>query len=78
MEHLLVPIITTILSVIIGVAGYMMRNIFTRLNDLEKFPAVTEAEVRQIISDKVDPIKEDVSEIRKTVDYIFSLILTKK
>lgn len=61
-------------SIVIGTIGYMMRNIFQRLSELEKFPAVTEPEVRQIISDKVDPIKEDIHEIRKTIDHIFTLV----
>lgn len=77
-EQLIIPVAMTIGSILIGSLGYMIKNIYTRINDLEKFPAVTEQQVRQIISDKIDPVKEDVSEIRKTLDYIFNLIYTPK
>ncbi len=76
MEPYIIPVGMTIGSILIGSVGYMMRNIFTRLAALEKFPAVTEHQVRQVIADKVDPVREDVHEIRKSVDYILNLFYT--
>jgi hypothetical protein len=53
---------------------FMVKNVFSRLRDLESRISVTEPQIRQIISDKTDPIKEDVSEIRKSLAHILSLI----
>lgn len=81
MDNVIVPVVMTVSSVVVGTVGYMIRNIFQRLSELERVHAVTEPQVRQIISDKIDPVKEDVTEIRKTLDYIFNLIynnLTKQ
>lgn len=85
MMDYIIPIGLAIGSAIIGSIGYMIRNIFQRITALEKFPAVTENQVRCIVSDKVDPVKEDVSEIRKStdylltrIDYLLSLIYTSK
>lgn len=78
LDTLVIPIIVTLSPVLIGGIGYMIKNVFTRLHNLEKSSAVTEQQVRQLLADKVDPVKEDISEIRKTLDYIFQYFLTPK
>lgn len=76
-ESFLVPIIGAILSISVGVVGYIMKNILRRLESLERVQAMTDPQVRQLISDKLDPIKEDLSEIKQKLDYIFDLLFSK-
>ena len=78
MEGFLIPVGMTIGSILVGSVGYMIRNILTRLTALEKLPMVTEPQVRQIIADKIDPVREDVHEIRKSVDYILNLFYNSR
>lgn len=76
-ESFLFPIIGAILSISVGVVGYIMKNILRRLESLERVQAMTDPQVRQLISDKLDPIKEDLSEIKQKLDYIFDLLFSK-
>ena len=77
MEYL-IPGVMLSGSILIGSVGYMIRNILTRLSALEKLPMVTEPQVRQILADKIDPVREDVHEIRKSMDYILNLFYNSK
>ncbi len=56
-----------------------MERIEQRLTKLEEKVSsqVTEPELRQILSDKLDPLKEDISEVRKQAEKITDLLLNK-
>lgn len=69
-----IPVGAAFLSLVLGSVGYMIKNVFNRIAELEKRPAVTESQVRQLLADKIDPVKEDVSETRKSIDYLLNLI----
>lgn len=62
------------------VAGYVMKSHLDRIQDLEKRvdTAIDETEVRTIIADKIDPIKEDIQEIKQTLNHILGVLLDKK
>jgi len=71
-------IIVFVGSAISGIVGFMIKDVYRRLTSLEKSGSVTEPQVRQIIADKVDPIKEDLSEIKSKLDYLFNLFYSSK
>jgi uncharacterized protein YoxC len=70
---IVVPIVLTVL-------GYLMKTHLDRIQELEKRVDLTinEAEIRGIINDKIDPIKEDISEIKATLNHILTAILDKR
>jgi len=45
-----------------------------RVTRLETSDRITETQTRQIISDKLDPVKEDIAEIKSKVDTIFDMV----
>lgn len=70
LSYILVPIC-------LSAAGYFVRAILKRLDvveaKLEK--TITESEVRQLLADKIEPLREDVLEIKRKIDRIFDLLL---
>jgi len=63
MQPLLIPILIAIIS---AIAGYVIRKLTE---------SVSESSVRQIVGDKIDPIKEDISEIKCQINRLFNLFL---
>lgn len=69
----------TIGSGVFGLFAYFVRVQMQRLDTLEQqiITKMTEEETRQILSDKVDPIKEDMAEIKLKVDKVIDLLINK-
>ena len=68
-----IGLIAAIQAGLVGLAGWLFKDMKNRVNELES-KVKTEDEIRQIIHDKLDPIrvtqqniKEDVSEIKEDV-----------
>lgn len=77
MEEILKQIVTYgIIPAFVGGASYIMKGIFTRIDALEKeLPKkVEETEVRQLLTDKIDPIKDDINDIKQDIDMLASKI----
>lgn len=63
--YILIPMITALIAVI-------GRGIMQRLSSLEErmLTRISEESVRIIVSDKLDPLKEDITEIKDTLNKI--------
>lgn len=72
---LISSLLWVLFSCITGMAAYFMRNLIMRLETLENKiqSKIDEPEVRQLLSDKLDPMKEDIAEIKGTVQKLFDL-----
>lgn len=73
----IISLACTVLAVIIAPALYVGKSIMQRLERLEADMKnkVTDVEVRQIVSDKVDPINEKCDKIDATVNKILDHII---
>lgn len=67
------------LPVIFGSLGWVIKNLHTRLDrlDNEIREKVTEQDVRTILSDKLDPLHEDLKDIKKQIERLTDYILKK-
>lgn len=65
------------LPLILGAGAYVVKSVLLRISELEEKvnDAVTETQVRQLLGDKIDPIKEDLEEIRLSINKLFELYL---
>lgn len=72
-------IIFVILPFVGAIGAYFMKTHVDRIEQLEKSIALktTEPEVRLIIADKTDPIKEDIKEIKADISKILDILLKK-
>ena len=80
MDDLLKHIMTYVaIPGIVGGATYFMKSLFERINTLEKeIPKkVEEVEVRQLLDDKIEPIREDIQELKITMGKIYDLLMRK-
>ncbi len=61
------------------VGGWLMKSHVERIAavETEVRTKTTEVEVRMIIADKMDPIREDVHELKASVDKILDILLKK-
>lgn len=63
--------------IILALIGFIIRSIYQRIdtieNKLEK--TINKEEVRQTIDDKVNPIREDLTEIKDAIRQLFLLYL---
>lgn len=68
-------LLSGILPLISGVIFFMLGNIYKKLNDHEERlrKAVSDQDVRILISDKIDPLKEDIHEIKQKLDKLIEL-----
>lgn len=73
-------VLSLVVPSVLGVVAYIVRAQMQRLDLLEQqMPMkMTEAEVRQVLADKVDPIKESMVEIKEKVDKVIDLLLKNK
>lgn len=60
-------------------AGHAMKSHVDRLDKIEKtlMTKIDEPEVRTILADKIDPMKEDIKEIKEMLNHIITVILKK-
>jgi uncharacterized protein YoxC len=70
-------VITTIISIVIGMGMYIMRTVTSRIDTLEQKMdnTVTKQEVRQLLDDKINPLKEDIKDIKYTIDKLLSIFI---
>lgn len=68
------------LTTFLGIFGYLVKDALGRLKRVEKSleDKVTEQAVRQIVADKLDPIKEDLDEIKARVNQLLDMFLNDK
>lgn len=80
MEQYLQYAVGGLLSLLVAVGGHFMRTLMQRLAEVEReLPLkVTEEQTRQIVSDKIDPLREDIGELKAKLDRIVDLLLTRK
>lgn len=64
---------------LIGIIGFFMKSILARIDILEKeIPSkLNETEVRQLLVDKIDPIREDIKDLQIKLDKIVDILLKK-
>lgn len=60
---------------LLSIGAYFMRTIISRIEALENQGKITvsEPQVRQILVDKLDPIKDDLQEIKENIKKLFDL-----
>jgi hypothetical protein len=77
---ILIAVLSIVLPIIIGMVTYFVRGIMSRIEKLETAvdSAMTEHQMRQILSDKIDPVKEDVTDIKNSVQKLFDLYFKKR
>jgi hypothetical protein len=64
--------ITIAVTIVLGIASYIFRGVMHRIDRLEADVQhkVDEPQVRTIIKDKLDPLKEDVTEIKQMINQL--------
>jgi hypothetical protein len=64
-----------IIPLVIGMGTFIVRSTLNRLDILETKieQKVSESAVRTIMDDKLDPIREDVKEIKETIKNLYDL-----
>ena len=57
--------------------GHSMKSHIDRIEEIEKLVAtkISEPEVRTIMGDKIDPIKEDIKEIKEMLNHILTVVM---
>lgn len=67
--------ISSFIPIICGIFYFVMTDIYKRLGDqeLRLRNAITDKDVRAIIADKIDPLKEDIHEIKQKLDRLIEL-----
>lgn len=73
-------ILSIVLSTLIGLLLYIWKAQMSDINQLkeEMKNKVTEDEMRQILLDKVDPMKETLEDIRNRLDHLLDKIIDNK
>ena len=69
-----------ITPIVIMYVGHSMKSHIDRIEGIEKLLAtkIDEPEVRTILSDKIDPMKEDIAEIKVMLNHLLEVVLDKK
>ena len=75
-----ISLIIAIGTSIIGALAWAIRALLARIDEMERQVALktTEQEVRQIVSDKVEPIKESMKEVKLAIDKVYDLLIDAK
>ena len=68
-------IVSSILPLVCGVMYFILGNIYKKLSDheLRLRSAITDRDVRLLVADKIDPLKEDIHEIKNKLDRLIEL-----
>lgn len=69
----------TLIPGCLGLGTYFMKTLLSRLDSLEREMTVRvdEPKVRQILDDKINPLREDIQEIRQQVQKIYDLLVKR-
>lgn len=70
-------LIYVILPVVLGIGTFIMKSVFSRLDVLEKdiHNKVEEEKVRQLLADKIDPVREDIQELKNKLDRLMDFLI---
>lgn len=73
-------ITTCVTTFITALVAYFMNTVNSRIQKLEQEikETPTEAEVRQIVDDKIEPIKDDIEEIKDKINKIYDILIYGK
>lgn len=73
-------LIYAIIPGVIGIISYMIKSILTRLDAVEKLlpHKLEEAEVRQLLADKIDPLSNDIQRFEIKLDKIMDILIQGK
>lgn len=68
-----------LIPTLLGIVKYLMKTHTDRIETLEKLMPMkmTEVEVRQILSDKLDPLKDSIEDCKERLDKILDMLLKK-
>ncbi len=80
MDDITKIIFGTVISSIMLIIGGFVKTIYGRVDHLEKqLPMkLDQQEVRQIVADKIDPMREDIHEIKAKLDRVMDILIDKK
>lgn len=61
----------------IGAIGFIMRTHMQRIDNIEKTmeSRLTEQQTRQILADKLEPVKETLDDVQAKLDKLYDLLL---
>jgi flagellar motor component MotA len=73
--EMFITIASIVIPILAGIGAFFVRSIMSRIEKLEQDlnSVVTETQVRQMLSDKLDPVKEDMTEIKDSIKRLFEL-----
>lgn len=79
MDYVHVLVIYGALPSILGFGAFLVKSLLNRLDMVETAiqHKVDEPRVRELLADKVDPIREDIQELKVKLDKITDLLLKK-
>lgn len=65
---------------LVGIGTYFMKNLLARIDEIEKTLTVKvdESKVRQVLEDKISPLREDIQEVKLQVQKIYDLLMHKR
>jgi hypothetical protein len=74
-----VVLIYALIPIVLGSGSYFIRNILMRISELERqIPIrVTDSQVRQLLTDKLDPLQSDITELKEKLDKIVDILIRK-
>lgn len=72
-----ITVYTIVIYLLIPVGAYFVKSLLDRLNKVEEKQkeAVSEPEMRRIMDDKINPIKEDITEIKYQLNKLLDIFL---
>ena len=78
-KAILFYIISPIIMAIGGIGVNAVRSLMNRVVEIEKaLPhKMEEIEVRQLLDDKIDPLKDDIKDIKATISAIHQILINK-
>lgn len=78
----IVPFLITYVGVpgLLVLVGYIWKDHVRRIEELERTNKtfITEIEVRQLLADKLEPIKESINKIQGSMEKITDILINKK
>lgn len=68
-------VFSVLIPSLVALGGYALRNLLARIDQMETRlqKTVDENTVRQLIGDKLDPLREDLQEIKASINKLFDL-----
>ena len=74
-----ISLIIAIGTMVAGAMAWAIKALISRLDEMQRqiTNKVTEPELRQILDDKIVPIKESMADVKMTVDKAYDLLIKK-